>query len=346
MTLDTSIERHSLALDRPFRIARGTTDTAEQVVVTITDGHHEGIGAASPSRRYGETAETVEAVLPALLDVVEDAGDAEPLQGIERRLDGTVCDNPAARAAVSIALHDLVARRREIPLYRYWGLDPTETVQTSYTISIDDPETMARRAERAVDRGHSVLKLKLGTDADRERVAAVRQAAPEARIRVDANEAWRPTAAVETIAALAEYDVEFVEQPVPAESPGALQYVHERSPLPIAADESCVTLADLPAIADCCSIVTLKLMKCGGLREAVRLVHAARAHGLDVMLGCMIESNASIAAACQLTPLVDYADLDGSLLLDEDPYAGVPVVDGAIDLSAFDETGTGARRTP
>jgi L-alanine-DL-glutamate epimerase-like enolase superfamily enzyme len=130
---------------------------------------------------------------------------------------------------------------------------------------------------------------------------------------------------------------------VSAEHPEALEYVHERATLPIAADESCVTLPDVPAIADRCSIVTLKLMKCGGLREAIRMIHTARAHGLKVMLGCMIESNASIAAACHLTPLLDYADLDGSLLLAADPYAGVPIKEGKIDLTAIETVGSGVR---
>jgi L-alanine-DL-glutamate epimerase-like enolase superfamily enzyme len=188
-----------------------------------------------------------------------------------------------------------------------------------------------------------VLKIKLGTDRDRELIDAVREAAPDARLRVDANEAWAPKEAVAKSAWLADRDVEFVEQPVPAENPEGLRYVYERSELPIAADESCVTAADVPAIADRCDIANLKLMKTGSLSEARRLIAAARAHGLEVMCGCMIESNGSIAAAAQLAPLLDYADLDGSLLLAEDPYEGIDLADGEIRLADQDRAGTGAR---
>jgi L-alanine-DL-glutamate epimerase-like enolase superfamily enzyme len=344
VTLDTAFERLTLDLDDPFTIARGTQATAENVVVRITDDEGTtGIGAAAPSAHYGETADTVAAVLPDLLAVVEDAGDPHSLDRIERRLRETVRANPAARCAISIALHDLVGKRLDLPLYRYWGLDADETVSTSYTIGLDSIERMREKTATAVDAGHSILKVKLGTERDREIMAAVRDAASDARIRVDANEAWTPPEAVDMIETLAAFDVEFVEQPVPVDSSDGLRYVHGRSALPIAADESCVTLADVPRIADRADIANIKLMKCGGLREAKRMIHAARAHGLEVMLGCMIESNAAIAAGCHLAPLLDYADLDGSLLLADDPYAGVAMADGEVDLVGGDRPGTGAR---
>jgi L-alanine-DL-glutamate epimerase-like enolase superfamily enzyme len=344
VTLDTAFERLTLDLDDPFTIARGTQATAENVVVRVTDDEGTtGIGAAAPSAYYGETADTVAAVLPDLLAVVEDAGDPHSLDRIERRLRETVRANPAARCAISIALHDLVGKRLDLPLYRYWGLDADETVSTSYTIGLDSIERMREKTATAVDAGHSILKVKLGTERDREIMAAVRDAASDARIRVDANEAWTPPEAVDMIETLAAFDVEFVEQPVPVDSSDGLRYVHGRSALPIAADESCVTLADVPRIADRADIANIKLMKCGGLREAKRMIHAARAHGLEVMLGCMIESNAAIAAGCHLAPLLDYADLDGSLLLADDPYAGVAMADGEVDLVGGDRPGTGAR---
>ena len=344
MTLDTAFERLTLDLDDPFTIARGTQATAENVVVRVTDDEGTtGIGAAAPSAYYGETADTVAAVLPDLLAVVEEVDDPHRLDRIERRLRETVRANPAARCAISIALHDLVGKRLDLPLYRYWGLDADETVSTSYTIGLDSIERMREKTATAVDAGHSILKVKLGTERDREIMAAVRDAASDARIRVDANEAWTPPEAVDMIETLAAFDVEFVEQPVPVDSSDGLRYVHERSALPIAADESCVTLADVPRIADRADIANIKLMKCGGLREAKRMIHAARAHGLEVMLGCMIESNAAIAAGCHLAPLLDYADLDGSLLLADDPYAGVAMADGEVDLVGGDRPGTGAR---
>ncbi|ADJ14668.1 dipeptide epimerase [Halalkalicoccus jeotgali] len=342
MSLETDFERVSLPLEFPFTISRGTVETAENVIVRVSDGEFTGLGGAGPSPHYGETVETVEAVLPTLLDIVEEVGEPHQLERIERRMKARVNRNPAARCAISIALHDLVAKRLDLPLYRYWGLDPEELPETSYTIGIDGTERMREKTTVARKRGYSTLKIKLGTDRDEEIIETVREEAPEATIRVDANEAWAPREAVGKIEALAAHDVEFVEQPVPAEDPAGMAFVRERAPLPIAADESCVTLADIPRVAEIADIANVKLMKCGSLREAREMFAAARANGLETMLGCMNESNASIAAACHLAPLLDYADLDGSLLLDEDPYDGVGMPAGGIDLAAV-ERGTGVR---
>lgn len=344
MTLSTEYERLSLPLEHAFTISRSTQTTAENVVVSIEDNDgNVGIGGAAPSEHYGETADTVEAVMPDLLSVVESVDDPHALARIEREMRETVNRNPAARCAVSIALHDLMAKRTDLPLYRYWGLDPENTLETSFTIGIDTTDVMREKTEEAVEAGYGTLKIKVGTDRDEEIVGAVRDEAPDATIRVDANQAWSPREAVQKIEVLADYGVEFVEQPIPAENPDGLQFVRERSALPIAADESCVTLEDIPRIAGKADIANLKLMKCGGLCEAMRMIHTAKAHGMEVMLGCMIESNASIAAACHLAPLLDYADLDGSLLLAEDEYDGVPMHEGVIDLETG-RPGTGARR--
>jgi len=343
MIEETSFERVTLPLANAFTIARGTQEAAENVIVRIADEDGTvGVGGAAPSAHYGETIRTVEAVLPDLLSVVEDVDDPHQLDRIERRMRAAVAPNPAAHAAVSIALHDLVAKRFGVPLYRYWGLDPDRTVETSYTIGLDSTDRMVEKTEAAREAGYGVLKIKLGTDRDLEIADAVRDAAPDARLRVDANEAWTPAEAVETIDALADLDVEFVEQPVPAENRSGLRSVAERSALPIAADESCLTVADIPPLVDRVDIINIKLTKCGGLREATRMIHTARAHGLEVMLGCMIESNASIAAAAHLAPLLDYADLDGALLLAEDRYDGVPIPDGRIALADLDRAGSGA----
>jgi len=345
MSLTTSVETLELPLARPFTIARGTTDTTENVVVEITDdGGHTGVGAAAPSRHYGETAATVKAILPELLDAVESIGDPHAITEIEAACRTVVEDNPAARAAVSIAVHDLAAKRVGLPLYRFWGLDPTDSVTTSFSLGIDDPDTVRQKARDAVAAGHDVLKLKLGTDADRALVEAVREAAPNARLRVDANEAWTPHETVEKAGFLADHDVEFIEQPVPANDPTGLAYVHDHAALPIAVDESLETAADVFRVADRADIANLKLMKCGSLTEARRIIAAADAAGLQTMCGCMVETNAAIAAASHLAPLLDYADLDGALLLADDPYTGVPIDDGYIDLAALDRPGTGARR--
>ena len=344
MTLTTEFERVTLDLARPFGISRGTVSETENLLVRVRDDSGRvGLGAAAPSAHYGESAATVEAVLPGLLAVVEDAGDPTRRERIEREMRAVVRDNPAARAAVSIAVHDLAAKRLDVPLYELWGLDPNRAPQTSFTVGLADTETMREAAADAVSRGHDVLKVKLGTDRDREVVEAVRAAAPDATLRVDANEAWTPREAVSKTAWLADHDVQFVEQPVPAEHPDGMGFVRDHGHLPVAADESCVTLADVPEVAEIADVAVLKLMKCGGLREAREMVAACRAHGLEIMLGCMVESAASIAAAANLAPLVDYADLDGALLLADgtDPVSGVPMPGGDIDLSGV-ERGTGA----
>lgn len=341
--MKTTVERVSLSLDRPFTISRGTQETIENVVVRIEDGEHTGLGAAAPSAYYGETPDTVEAVLPDLLARVERHDDPLNRNAIERELAACVEDNPAAKAAVSIALCDLAGKHLDLPLYRLFGLDPNRTITSSFTIGLDAVDVMAEKAQEAVSDGYTVLKTKLGTDHDAEIVAAVREAAPEARIRIDANEAWTPREAIEMSETLAAHDIEFLEQPVPATDPEGLRFVYEHAALPIAVDESCVTLTDVPRIADRADIAVIKLMKCGGPLEAIKLIHAARAHGLEVMLGCMVETNAAIAGACQLTPLVDYADLDGSLLLADDPYTGIRMPGGTIDLSTVERRGTGAR---
>jgi L-alanine-DL-glutamate epimerase-like enolase superfamily enzyme len=343
MSLEASFERVELPLEEPFGISRGTTVTTENVVVRLDDGEQVGVGGAAPSAHYGETVDTVEAVLPSLLDAVVGLDDALAVDAAHDRMDGVVRDNPAAKAAVDIALHDLAAERADLPLYRYLGLDPGNAVTSSYTVGLAETGRMRERAAEAVDAGYGVLKVKLGSspDRDREILEAVREAAPEATVRVDANEAWTPREAVRKSEWLAEFDVEFLEQPIAAEDPEGLRFVYERSAVPVAADESCITANDVPHVADRTDIVTLKLMKTGGIRPAVEAIHTARAHGLEVMLGCMLESNASIAAGAHLAPLLDYADLDGSLLLAEDPYDGVPMPKAHLDPRTFEAPGTG-----
>jgi len=345
MTLTTDFERVSLPLADPFTISRGTTETAENVVVRIADGDGTtGVGAAAPSAYYGETPATVAAVLPDLLAVVERVDDPHAGARIERELRATVADNPAARSAVATAVADLAAKRLDVPLYRQLGLDPTAAPATSYTVGMADPEEMARRAERAVEAGHGILKVKLGGEADRdhERIEAVRGAAPDARIRVDANAAWTPRRAVETSRVLADHGVEFLEQPVAADDVDGLRFVRERGAVAVAADEACRTAADVPGLADAADVVVAKLAKCGSLREVRRVATVARAHGLEPMLGCMVASNAAIAPAWHLAPAFEYADLDGSLLLAEDPFEGVPLSGGDPDLTGLDRPGTGA----
>jgi L-alanine-DL-glutamate epimerase-like enolase superfamily enzyme len=341
--LETTIERLGLRTERAFGISRGTTERAENLLVRVSDGDHEGLGGAAPAPYYGETVEGAEAALPELLDTVRDLDPAD-VDARHDRMDA-VGDNQAAKAAVDVACYDLVAKRAGEPLVEYLSLDRTEGLTSSYTISLAAPETMARTATVAVEAGYTVLKLKLGggDGMDRERVRAVRRAVPEATLRVDANGAWEPREAIRNGARLADAGVEFVEQPVPAEDHAGLRRVHRQCPVPVAVDEACVDADEVGAVADRADVVVVKLMKCGGIAPALRQIHRAGRAGLDVMLGCMLESNASIAAAAHLVPKADYADLDGSLLLVEDPVDWYPMPGGRIDPSGFDRAGTGAR---
>ncbi|MBO4248778.1 dipeptide epimerase [Halomicrobium sp. IBSBa] len=338
-----SCQRHELPTDDPFEIARGTTTTAAVVTVEITHEGTTGVGGAAPSEYYGETADSVCEALDDLRPVVEAWDDPHASQRVANTLATRLPDAAAVRAAVSTALADLAARDLGVPCYRQWGLDPAAAPRTSYTVAIADPETMAERAERAVEAGYDTLKVKVGTDDDRSRIRAVRRGAPDATLRVDANCAWSPAEAIEQADWLSRRDVQFLEQPVAADDLDGLARVASATSLPVCADESCVAAPDVPRVADACDLVTVKLMKCGGVRPAVEQIHAAHAHGLDVLLGCMLESNASIAPAWHLAPLVEYADLDGAALLSRDPYTGVPLDGGRADLGSVTR-GTGTRR--
>ncbi|SDF05827.1 dipeptide epimerase [Halorientalis regularis] len=345
MTLATAFDWHDLELDEPFGISRGTTTVSENVVVRVEDeAGHRGVGGAAPADYYSPSREAITDALPDLLAAVADC-DPHNRQRIARRLAaaaGGPTALPGARAAVSIALTDLAAKRVDLPLYRLLGLDPDRPITSSFTVGIDDTDRMAERAARAAET-YGILKLKLGTDRDREIVRAVRDRVPDATIRVDANGAWDADEAVTMARFLADQAIEFVEQPVPADDLAGLARVSEDGPLPVAADESCVVPADVPRVAEAADIVVLKLTKSGGVWPVFRMCHAARACGLDVMLGCMTETDASIAAAAHLTPLSDYADLDGALLLAEDAFEGIEMPGGEIDLSRVDRVGTGAQ---
>jgi L-alanine-DL-glutamate epimerase-like enolase superfamily enzyme len=218
-------------------------------------------------------------------------------------------------------------------LYRLWGLDPARTPRSSFTISIshDEHELRERVAEAAA---YPILKVKLGTDRDEWIVRTVREAAPDKVLRVDANAAWTARRALEMIPRLVEHRVELVEQPLEPEDVAGFSRVFERSPLPIIADESCKVAADIPKLVGLVHGINIKLSKCGGLREALKMVATARAHGMLVMCGCMVETSLGITAAAHFAPLLDYADLDGAALLEDDPYEGVSIADGLIRLPA------------
>jgi L-alanine-DL-glutamate epimerase-like enolase superfamily enzyme len=306
---------------------------AENVLVRLAwdapDGRAlEGRGEAAPYAYYGELRGTVSACLDAFAPLLGD--DPFALDAILDALEARVSHNPAARAAVDLALHDLIGKALDRPLWQLWGLDPTRGPLTSYSIGLDEPEAMGAKARAVAD--FPIIKIKVGTGRDAERVRAVRDAVPHARLVVDANGAWTPQQAVRTIRALAPFELGFVEQPVAGSDLEGLRYVRERSDVPLIADESCVSAEDVPRLVGCVDGVNVKLMKCGGLRAARRVIEVARAHHMTVMCGCLIESSLSISAASHLLPLLDFADLDGNLLLAHDPFVGVRCEAGRLTL--------------
>lgn len=313
-----------LRTKHPFHIARAAAPPARRSVwVRLRDEDgNEGWGEAAATAFYGETAETVSVLLPRLAAELGEVAGGDPfaLERVERALEHSIGGNPAARVAVSAALHDLICKRLDLPVWRFWGLDPAAAPHSSFTIGIDEPEVMRAKLREAV--GYPILKIKVGTPRDEEILALIRDEAPEARLWVDANTAWTATQALGRLPMLEEYRVELLEQPLRPGDLEGFRLLHSRSRIPIIADESCKVAADIPRLVGCVAGINIKLAKCGSLREALRLVHVARAHNLQVMLGCMVESTLGIAAAVQLAPLVDYADLDGAALLANDPFHG------------------------
>lgn len=329
-----------LRTKHPFVIARGGSSEWRVVWVRVVDDDGaEGMGEAAPSRFYGETAESVVAAVGQFAAVLERA-DGWSLEAIENQLQRLMRFNGSAKSAVSAALHDLIAKRLGIPLWKLWGLDRTATPLSSFTIGIGTDAEVRERVLEA--RPYPILKIKLGSDHDEAIMRTVRDAAPDKILRVDANAAWTAKHALYMSELLRDHGVEFIEQPLPAHDLEGLRFVRERSALPIVADESCIVASDIPRLAGAVDGINLKLSKCGGLREALRMIAAARAHGMLVMAGCMIESTLGIAPAAHLSPLLDCADLDGAALLASDPYRGISISGGVIALS--DAPGLGVER--
>ncbi|HEX6940582.1 MAG TPA: dipeptide epimerase [Longimicrobiales bacterium] len=337
-----------------FRIARaGSYGGPEEGVpapprrsvwVRLRDGDGvEGWGEAAPLPYYGETADTVVAVLPWVAELVEAAsgGDAFALERIEGALTAALGGNASVKSAVSAALHDLVGKRLGVPVWQWLGLDPGRAPRSSFTLGLDEPERMREKLRETAH--YPILKVKVGTARDAEVLALLREERPDAVVRVDANTAWTAKEALARVPLLEEYGVELLEQPVAAADVEGLRLVRERTRIPVIADESCRTAADVPRLAGAVDGINIKLAKCGSLREALRMVHVARAHGLRVMLGCMVETTLGIAAALQLAPLADDVDLDGAALLAEDPFVGPGLErDGRLRFNA--EPGLGVRK--
>jgi len=311
----------TLELAETFVIARSAQDTAEVVYVELEHEGVTGYGEATPIERYDQSAGSALAYLEEHADWLGD--DPWALDEIDSRLPR---QEPAARAAINAALYDLQGKLARLPVWRLLGLRRSGP-PTSWTIWLGDPHDMARRTE-AVSGRFKRLKLKLGgrDGLDVDRVRAVR-GVTDLPLMVDVNEAWGISEALDHLPQLAELGVEYCEQPLAAgDEDGAT--LKKRSPLPIYVDEDCHVAADVPACAERAHGVNIKLAKSGGIREAIRIVHVARALGLGVMLGCMNESGLAIAAGAQIASLCDHVDLDGNLLLRHDPWPGVELVDG------------------
>jgi L-alanine-DL-glutamate epimerase-like enolase superfamily enzyme len=311
----------TLELAEPFTISRGTQDTADVVYVEIEHDGVTGYGEGNPIDRYDESVDSAVAYLEEHTDRLGD--DPWALDEIEARLPR---EQFGARCAVDAALHDLQGKLTGIPVWRLLGLRRAGP-PTSFTIWLGDPDDMGRRTEAVGDR-FKRLKLKIGggDGLDVERVRAVR-GVTELPLQVDVNEAWSLDEALEALPQLAELGVEYCEQPLEAGDPDG-PGLKERSPIPIYVDEDCHTLDDVAICAERAHGLTIKLAKSGGIREALRMVGAGRALGLGLMLGCMNESGLAVAAGAQIASLFNHIDLDGNLLLRQDPWPGVELVDG------------------
>ena len=317
MKLHTAIEE--IHLRHTFTISRESQDVVRVVTVELSDGDLVGFGEASPSSFYGEDAEGVQADLQLLEEL---AAGADPLhyRDVLEQAAEILGDRRGALCAFDTALFDLASRKLGVPLWRLLGLDPARIPLTSFTIGIDTIEQMLSKLHEARD--YPILKVKLGTPEDIEIIRELRRET-DAVFRVDANCGWTVEETIEKSAELKALGVEFIEQPLPPQELEAMEEVCRRSALPVIADENSVTPADIPALAGRFHGINIKLVKCGGILPALRMVHLARTLGLQVMFGCMIETSILISAAAQLGPLADYLDLDGNVLIQDDPYAGV-----------------------
>jgi len=334
-----SFSRETLALADTFTIARSSVDSEDVCVATLEADGITAYGEGSPVKYWGES-------VPAMVEALEDdatrlvGADPRDIEGVARRLRSW--DGPqGAKQALDGAVHDWVGKRYGIPVWRLLGVDG-RLPPTSFTIGIADVDETVAKVERAP--GYEVYKVKVGGPGDLERLEAIRSVT-DARLRIDGNEGWSLKTAGDMLPHLRRLGVEFVEQPFPAgdvDSYHGYRALPDR--LPVLIDEGCKDLASVAAIGDYADGIVIKLSKCGGIREALRMIHAARALDLQVMLGCMIESQLGIAEAAQLGSLADHVDLDGHLLITSSPFTGLELAEGRVELSARPGLGVSPER--
>ncbi len=321
--------RQQLVTRHAFTTARSSQLEKQTVVVVLEHEGIAGFGEAAPVGHCGQTLESTEAALAQIVDLLGD--DPWGIEAIVTRLLSRFSGQRAAVSAIDSALHDWAGKKLGLPVWRLLGLDRSRIPLTSFTIGVDAPDIVARNVIKAAE--FPILKIKLGKSDDLVVMEAVRRHAPNKRIRIDVNAGWPADEAADQMRRVSEFDVEFIEQPTPPGDLAALRRLRDARIAPILADESCLTPKDVVGLAGCVDGVNIKLAKCGGIRQARRMIELAHALDMEVMLGCMIESSLGIAAAAQLAPLVEHLDLDGHLLLAHDPFEGIGGAAGRLTLT-------------
>ena len=334
-----SFEPYTLQLRHTFTVASYSRTTTPDVQVRIEYEGLTGYGEASMPPYLGQSVESVTTFLKKVN--LEQFSDPFRIDEILEYVDGLSEGDSAAKAAVDIALHDLVGKMMGQPWYRIWGLSPEKAPDTTFTIGIDTPEVVREKTRECADK-FNILKVKVGLDNDKEMIETIREIT-DLPIAVDANQGWKDKEkALDMIFWLKEHGIVMVEQPMPKEMLDENAWLTEHSPLPIFADEAIQRLKDIPFIKGAYHGINIKLMKCTGMREAWKMANYAHAEGMRVMLGCMTETSCAVSAAAQLSPVADFADLDGNLLISNDLFEGMIVKDGKITLP--DRPGIGLKK--
>lgn len=345
LAIELEFEHLNLTTAHPFGISYGTSKETENVLVRLRYGEHVGLGEAAPAQYHAETRETVMAVLAQFKDANLLGSDPFAIADVTNKLDRFVAGHSSAKAAIEMAMHDIAGKIVGQPLSAMLGLKGLKPPMTDFTIGIDSIEMVEKKTKEAVAAGYKILKVKQGTPYDREIISTIRKIAPKMPLRVDANGAWTAKQAIEMSKFLAQNDVMFIEQPLPKFAHKEdFRFVRENSPIPIYSDESICKSSDVARLAGCIDGVVVKLAKTGGLLEALRVIHTARAHSMQIMFGCMIESSIGVTAAVHLAPLVDHLDLDGAMLLAHDPYHGAEYEDGYLNLRDLPGLGVTIRK--